>query len=186
MAEWKEFFKTNENQNWAKCVFAIKIAREGLIEYCKKEIETFHASITSKLPQGTVTACTGCTVSDIIPYSRPGHTCKQGECKCPSKPCPFGICDKMKDNIEKEHRYKHISWKNTKISDWLCCPWEVAKCYFPLTGYQGKSDEETDFNGLISLLINNKIFETTFSQKTCDDVGFITSFYVDFDIFILN
>lgn len=160
MADYKEIFKTAENQNWLKCCYAIQVVRQGLLDFCTHEIGKFHTAITSKLPQTNVTTCTNCKTSDVIPYSKPGHSCRVGKCRCPSSICVFGVCHILKAAIEKEHRYKHISWKNTNIAAWLLSPWEIAKCYFPPDGYKRKmTAEETDLNGIISLIKNNTIFE---------------------------
>lgn len=166
MADYKKIFISAEHQNWAKCFYAFQVGRLGLLELCKNEIEDFHLHVISQLPPETIQACTHCTTTDIIPYSRPGHKCRQGHCRCPSKPCPNGICDILKAEIEREHRYTQISWKNTNIRDWCLSSWEMAKCYFPMDGYKGKTKpEDTDFNGIITLIKNNKIFERCFSPQ---------------------
>lgn len=176
MSEYKAIFTTKEKRNWVKCSFAIQIVRLGLLEFCKSKIDTFHSSLISKLPAGTVTACTNCSEVDVIPYSKPGHRCCRGNCRCPSKPCPLRVCDTLRTNIESEHLYNQISWKNTTIGEWLPSSWEVAKCYFPVNGYKTKKTaEETDFNGFISLMMNCKIFERSSSllkfQITWDRVS---------------
>lgn len=176
MTDLEATFKTKENQNWAKCSFAIQIARLGLLELCKCKIRQFHLNIISKLPPGAIKVCINCSESDIIPYSQPGHRCRVGQCKCPSKQCPLSVCDILKTEIEREHRYNQISWKNTNIGEWFNSSWEVAKCFFPLKGYKTKKTaEETDFNGIISLIMNNKIFERSSSlpnfQLTLDRVS---------------
>lgn len=158
MVDYKAIFKRKENQNWVKCSLAIQIARLGLIEFCKYEIGKFHIGITKTLPVGK--PCTTCRLQDVIPYSKSGHKCRSGHCTCISKPCKLRVCDTMKTKIENEHMFNQISWKNTDISGWFTSPWEVAKCYFPTDGYRNKKTaEETDFNGLISLMMNCKIFE---------------------------
>lgn len=174
MADYKLLFQSKENQNWAKCSYAIQVTRLGLLEFCKNEIVKFHSRITSTFPQGT--RCSSCKRENVIPYSKPGHQCRKGRCRCFSTPCVKGVCDKLKNLVETEHRRKQISWKNTNISDWVQNPWEIAKCYFPETGYiDKKTAESTDFNGIISLIMNNRIFERMSSlpnlETVCDRVS---------------
>lgn len=159
MTDYMAIFKTKESQNWAKCSVAIQVARLGILEFCQSKIKNFHSYLISKLPPGSAIACTTCNVRDVLPYSTSGHRCRV--CKCPSKQCPVGICDVLRNEIEKQHRYGVISWKNTNIENWFDTPWEVAKCYFPPDGYKLKTTgEETDINGLISLILMNKVFES--------------------------
>lgn len=165
MSDYTDIFRTEENQNWAKCCFAVEIARRGLLEICESEIRTFHLKILSKVKEGP--ACKNCSIQEIIPYSSPNHKCKHGKCNCPSKSCPLGICDTFRIQMENEHRYKELSWKNTNIEEWRNSPWEVAKCYFPKDGYITKlSAEQTDFHGIISLIINNNQLRKRFSPHT--------------------
>lgn len=128
MTDYKEIFKTEENQNWAKCWVAVQVVTSALVAFCKHEIGKFFTTITTPLPLGKV--CNTCQISEVLPYSNVNHRCKR-PCKCPSKPCPVGVCDKLRAAIEQEHRFKEISWKNTNIQAWRTDVWEIAKCYFP-------------------------------------------------------
>lgn len=41
MDDYKDIFKTAENPNWIKCLFAIRIVTQPLLEFCQREIEEF-------------------------------------------------------------------------------------------------------------------------------------------------
>lgn len=174
MADCTEILTVEEIKNWAKCSYAVQITRLGLLDFCKYEIEKFHLSIITGLRQGT--ACNQCTVSDVIPYSRPGHGCRPGQCRCPSIPCALGVCDNIRNLVEKEHRYNQIYWKSTNMADWFLCPWEIAKCFLQEVDYKDKNTPEfTDFNSIISLIKNNRRFAKLYSfpnlEAICERVS---------------
>lgn len=181
MSHFKDIFKTPENQNWAKCWIASEITRMGLLEICESELKSFHTQLTLNLPPNSPT-CTQCKIRNIIPYSR-SHGCRQGQCRCAWKKCCLGICDELGQKIQKVHKFGEISWKNTNMEEWPHNEWEVAKCYFPMTGYLGKKTPgETDFNGIISLIINNTLFDNCFSTQNlqlCDQVRFIKYYHLN-------
>lgn len=179
MSDFKDIFETVENQNWVKCWFAVEIARRGLLELCKDVIRTLHSTILSKVPPGP--ACKTCKLHEVIPYSISVHKCKRGKCSCPSKRCNLKVCDTFRAEIEKEHKYNEISWKNTNVEEWRNNPWEIAKCFFPRDGYKAKKDaEDTDFNGIANLLINNNLFRNYLSKSSlqlCEKVRMIYKVY---------
>ncbi|KAH3875448.1 hypothetical protein DPMN_038714 [Dreissena polymorpha] len=66
-----------------------------------------------------------------------------------------------KQGLEK---YSNPSWKNTRAELWATNHWEIAKCYLPPDGYTDiASVQGTDFNGVISILLNCTHFDTCFS-----------------------
>ncbi|XP_052787510.1 uncharacterized protein LOC128222512 [Mya arenaria] len=72
-----------------------------------------------------------------------------------SRSCPSQICDDFRDKLCAVHRYGGPSWKNTKADQWCSSHWQVAKSFMPPDGYQDVSTfDETDFNGIISFMIN--------------------------------
>ncbi|XP_060592662.1 uncharacterized protein LOC132747328 [Ruditapes philippinarum] len=74
--------------------------------------------------------------------------------------CPNRICHNFKSGIQKAHRYSGPSYKNTDATQWCSNSWEVAKCFMPTDGYKDKaSAAETDFNGIISVILNYKDFK---------------------------
>lgn len=172
MADYKDIFKSVDSQNWLKVSFAVEIARQSLLQFCNDEIAKLHSAITSTLPPGP--ACNGCKLSEVIPYSNENHRCKR-PCNCPPKPCPHGVCCSLRKAVEKEHRFQEISWNYTNLAAWRTDSWEIAKCYLPPDGYNSKTAKDIDFNGVISLITNNKKIGSTFSfsnlQAECKKVS---------------
>lgn len=162
MVDYRDIFKEENNRNWAKCVLAVNITREGLIDFVNREIKTFQTDILNNvyqsLPAVAVgTTCGKCTTPDVIPCPTrnvcAGRLCKFHTFK--RVPCQTGICTIMKKGIEAEHRFSFPSWKNTDARLWCSNAWEIAKCYLPPDGYsQVHTATETDFNGVLSVILN--------------------------------
>lgn len=144
MADYAEVFRKPENQNWVKCWIALRIVSQPLLEFCKIEIGKFHTTITSRLPFGR--AC--------HKHRHSGSCCYLGQ---------------FVSEIEKEHTSK-IAWHNTNIRAWRTDAWEVAKCYIHGSGYTYKTAKETDLNGIISIIYNNKLLGNLFSFPSLQDV----------------
>jgi hypothetical protein len=67
----------------------------------------------------------------------------------------------VRDGIEEAHRYNNPSWKNTDARQWSDTPWQIAKCFMSSEGYGSSlSAAETDLNGIISVIINCKRFDS--------------------------
>ncbi|XP_060583723.1 uncharacterized protein LOC132739908 [Ruditapes philippinarum] len=67
-----------------------------------------------------------------------------------------------KEGVEhfNAHRYYGPSYKNSDATQWCSNFWEIAKCFMPPDGYKEKaSATETDFNGIISVILNHKDFQ---------------------------
>ncbi|XP_052271929.1 phosphatidylinositol 4,5-bisphosphate 3-kinase catalytic subunit alpha isoform-like [Dreissena polymorpha] len=81
------------------------------------------------------------------------------------RPCSMKICDEVRDNIIDEHRYGIPSWHITAAEQWASNHWEIAKCFLPPYGeYIGVgSAHETDFNGIVSIVLNCKHFDSKVS-----------------------
>ncbi|XP_052284776.1 uncharacterized protein LOC127881122 [Dreissena polymorpha] len=76
------------------------------------------------------------------------------------------ICDQVKQKIISFHRFYNPSWRNTKAERWATEPWEIGKCYLPPDGYKGVSVvQESDLNGILSLMLNCTHFETCLSAS---------------------
>ncbi|KAH3697564.1 hypothetical protein DPMN_085067 [Dreissena polymorpha] len=177
MARLVDVLTEKERTNWLKAWLAIGIAKEGLEHFVDNEIQTIHNriynTVLSSRPSQT-SPCTKCDTANLLKCPTPGMCNKKGgQSVCASmhdtplkqyRPCPLKICDKVRDEITKEHRFKHGSWKNTSANKWYSDPWEIAKCFLPPDGYKGTSSvKDTDFNGVVSILLNCKHFESKFS-----------------------
>ncbi|XP_052227742.1 uncharacterized protein LOC127842333 [Dreissena polymorpha] len=151
MASLADVFKEKERSNWLKAWLAIDIAKSGLEHLADNEAQTFHqhiySQVTSTLKSQSAT-CTSCNTTNLLQNQK----------------CPNQICDKVCQEIIKEHRYKKCSWNNTSAPLWQTHYWEIAKCYIQTDGYADKiSIQDTDFNGVVSFMLNCTRFNSKFS-----------------------
>ncbi|XP_060607621.1 uncharacterized protein LOC132759790 [Ruditapes philippinarum] len=167
--------------NWIKAALAVFYTKEEIEPVVIDEVKYFQQnclhtiSSSNSLPAGST--CSKCCTENLIvcPTNR---ICNVNRGKCyyhknvatqfrPSG-CPNKICHNLKSEIEKAHRYHGPSYKNTDATKWCSNAWEIAKCYLPPDGYKDVSNaSETNFNGIISVIINHKGFEA----KIKDDLS---------------
>lgn len=164
MADYRDLFRNPENQNWAKTALAVQITRDGLLEFVKQAISSLHNTFLLNIGQTSTVSCSNCDTSDVLPCPtrklchRIGRWCKFH--KSSPRQCPNNVCDNFKCAIEADHRFQSPSWTNTDARYWCSNAWEIAKCYLPPDGYKTSSSaEETDFNGIISIIINSSSFD---------------------------
>ncbi|KAH3780655.1 hypothetical protein DPMN_158474 [Dreissena polymorpha] len=151
MASLADVFKEKERFNWLKAWLAIDIAKSGLEHLADNEARNFHqhiySQVTSTLQSQSYT-CNSCNTANLLRNQQ----------------CPVKICNKVCQEIIKEHRYKKCSWNNTSATLWQTRHWEIAKCYIQTDGYADKiSIQDTDFNGVVSFMLNCKRFDSKFS-----------------------
>ncbi|XP_052768188.1 uncharacterized protein LOC128208679 [Mya arenaria] len=175
MASYKTLFQEKKNQNWLKASVAVDIARKGLIPFVTTVVTYLHQAIranveqTNGLPPGTT--CNSCTTPNVLPCRTRG-VCggfRSLPCKFHQhahfRYCPAKICNDFMQGIEGHHRFNGPSWKNTNANDWCSNPWEVAKCFLPPDGYLNvQTADDTDINGVISLIINCRFFDNYFTD----------------------
>ncbi|XP_052229126.1 uncharacterized protein LOC127843272 isoform X2 [Dreissena polymorpha] len=177
MARLGDVFGVKEMTNWLKAWLALNITKDGLHEFVDREVKQFktgiYQNITSTLGLSANTTCTSCLTANILPCPTQG-VCKKSGRKSyicmhdtPSKryrPCPLSICEKVRDDIKNDHRFNGPSWKNTCAEQWACNHWQIGKCFMPPDGYIGvTSIRDTDFNGVISVMLNCKHFDNLMS-----------------------
>ncbi|XP_053378649.1 uncharacterized protein LOC128548219 [Mercenaria mercenaria] len=161
-------------QNWMKAHLAVKITKEGIEPFVYDEIEQFQQKCLTDicknngLPVGTT--CSSCCTENVVvcPTNR---ICNAGRGRCnfhrnsatqyrPSG-CPNKICHNFKNEIQRAHRFYGAAYKNTDATQWCSNTWEVAKCFMPPDGYKNStSATETDFNGIIAVLMNYRAFQS--------------------------
>ncbi|XP_053390491.1 uncharacterized protein LOC128553377 [Mercenaria mercenaria] len=173
MAALVQTTDTESFQNWLRGALAVFFAKQGLQSFVVDELTQFQRDLLTSifknknLPIGTT--CTNCTTENVL-YCPTQNFCTKGQ-KCnmhdPSipdktpKPCPNNICHDVKDAIRREHRYNGPSWKNTNAKGWCTNVIEIAKCYMPPDGYTNVTTiTDTDFNGILTVILNNKRFES--------------------------
>ncbi len=148
--------------NWIKGSFALSLTKQGLEKFVDSGIQKVRAIVGK--------GCGQCHIENLLHCPTPG-ICRKAQTCCfhrtpdlHRRPCPAGLCDQVKVNIASYHRYPKPSWKNTKAELWATDHWEVAKCFLPPDGYfHVSSVHETDFNGVISILLNCTHFDLFFS-----------------------
>ncbi|XP_053388599.1 myosin-2 heavy chain, non muscle-like, partial [Mercenaria mercenaria] len=168
-------------KNWIKAGLGVLYTKEGITPFVYDEIQQFQQKCLSDIcnNNGLVsgTTCSSCYTENVIvcPTNR---ICNVGRGTCKfhrtsaTQYLPFGcpkkICHNFKKEIQNAHRYYGPSYKNTDASQWCSNPWEVVKCFMPPDGYKDASSAgETDCNGIISVIINYKAFQS----KVKDDLS---------------
>ncbi|XP_052820259.1 uncharacterized protein LOC128246094 [Mya arenaria] len=185
MASYRELLKEKEAQNWVKAAFALNITKDGLQDFLEDVLTCVHQDIysavrTSKgLPSGA--ACAHCFTENVLMCPTRGICTSTRNCRfhnCPPKryaPCPNGICEGVRDEIIKHHRFSGPSWKNTNADKWSTIPWEIGKCFLPPDGYKTVSSiKDSDFNGMISVMINCEDFKTKLSFNVATQQNLLT------------
>ncbi|KAH3847033.1 hypothetical protein DPMN_089345 [Dreissena polymorpha] len=175
MASLGEVFAEEEMTNWLKAWIAINITKAGLHDFVDKEVNNFQKSIiqsaaSNLMLPANITCCSTanllkCPTNKVCNKTKHNPVCKMHDTAIKQpRPCPKGICDVVREEIIKAHRYIGPSWNNTSAEQWASNHWEVAKCYMPPDGYiKVRSFEETDFNGVISIMLNCAIFDSKLS-----------------------
>ncbi|KAH3811274.1 hypothetical protein DPMN_139683 [Dreissena polymorpha] len=176
MSSLVDVFTDKGTTNWLKAWLAVDIAKSGLDQFADNEAKTVHANIYNAVwSSGQFPAmCIGCCTANLLKCPTPEICNKRGTnslcqgmhdniAKQP-RPCPNNVCNKVLDEIKTLHKFSIPSWKNTSAEQWARNPWEIAKAYLPKDGYAGKSSvQDTDFNGIISFMMNCKHFDNKFS-----------------------
>ncbi|XP_052791038.1 uncharacterized protein LOC128225064 [Mya arenaria] len=172
MASYKTILEEKDNQNWLKSSLALRITKSGLRGLAEdgssRTQQNIHSSIqqANKLSPGT--KCSQCLTENLFLCPTRGLCSNPRNCKfhnTPNKmqrPCPSQICGDFRNEIVSVHRFGNPSWKNTRSELWCTNHWEVAKCFMG-EGYQDVNYfDDTDFNGVISLMLNCKEYEVNF------------------------
>ncbi|XP_053391604.1 uncharacterized protein LOC128554347, partial [Mercenaria mercenaria] len=165
-------------KNWIKAGLGILYTKEGIEPFVYDEIETFQKKCLKeiydrcRLPTGT--KCSSCRTENIVvcPTNR---ICNGDREKCRFhrnnatryiiSGCPKKICHNFVNKIKYAHRFRDPSFENTAATKWCSNPWEVAKCFMPPDGYKNVTNAaETDFDGLIGVIINYKAFQSKFHE----------------------
>ncbi|KAH3850429.1 uncharacterized protein DDB_G0273453/DDB_G0273565-like [Dreissena polymorpha] len=175
MASLTNVFSEKERANWLKAWLAVVITKSGLEQFSENEAKTVHANIYNNvwLSNQAPAACTGCHTANLLKCPTPG-ICKRGAhntCRTmhdsaekQPRPCPSNVCNKVRDEIVKQHKFANPSWKNTTAKKWANHPWQIAKAYLPPDGYAEEvSVQDTNFIGIISFMMNCKHFENKLS-----------------------
>ena len=166
-------FTNSKFLNWVEAAIAVHFTKKEIEPVVNDEIVRFQQKClqdiltNNSLPSGST--CSNCCTENVVkcPTNR---ICNANRGKCsyhrnvatkyrPSG-CPNKICHNLKSKIDNVHRYYGPSYKNTDATQWCSNPWEIAKCFMPPDGYKDVTTAaDTDFNGIISVVLNNKEFD---------------------------
>ncbi|XP_060604579.1 uncharacterized protein LOC132757337 [Ruditapes philippinarum] len=173
MASYSPKLSEKKYNNWVKAQLAVLFAKDGLEPFVCHEVQEFRLKCldgicyNNGLISGTL--CSNCSTENVIKCPT-NKICNVGHGKCSyhrnaarkynPAGCPKKICHNFTNEIQNAHRYSGPSYKNTDATQWCSNFWEVAKCFMPPDGYKDKaSATETDFNGIVSVILNYKDFQ---------------------------
>ncbi|KAH3700587.1 uncharacterized protein LOC127859947 [Dreissena polymorpha] len=163
MAADTNIFTDKQTNNWFKACIALNLTKDGLTDLVVTELLNVQTKVGRSCGQCFIQNLIPCPTQDVC-KKRKGNNCSFHNSLQP-KSCQ--TCDKVKQNITLLHRFKGPSWANTKAELWATDPWEIGKCYLPRDGYSSVSSvQESDFNGVVSIVLNCTHFQTCLSA-TC-------------------
>ncbi|KAH3698013.1 hypothetical protein DPMN_085528 [Dreissena polymorpha] len=160
MATTTKIFTEKETNNWFKACIALNMAKEGLTNFVVTELKNVLNAVGI--------SCGQCSIENLMPCPTQGLCNKRKPYKCTfhtsHQPKSCQSCDQVKQNIKSLHRFNGPSWRNSKAERWATDPWEIGKCYLPPDGYSDVSSvHDSDFNGVISILLNCTHFQACLS-----------------------
>ena len=165
--DYSKELENPEFRNWVKSALGLKFTQQGLIDFIAKYMKIIHTYIYRMF-----NTCASCTTPNILPCPSIG-VCKikQGSCSfhnslvLKTRTCPNNVCDDIRKEITKMHRYNLVQWTNTDASKWASDYWEIAKCFLPY-GYSAVTNvTEADLSGLLALIINCKEIDKSLTAK---------------------
>ncbi|XP_052260558.1 uncharacterized protein LOC127864705 isoform X2 [Dreissena polymorpha] len=160
MAADTNIFTDKQTNNWFKACIALNLTKDGLTDLVVTELLNVQTKVGRSCGQCFIQNLIPCPTQDVC-KKRKGNNCSFHNSQQP-KSCQ--TCDKVKQNITLLHRFKGPSWANTKAELWASDPWEIGKCYLPRDGYSSVSSvQESDFNGVVSIVLNCTHFQTCLS-----------------------
>lgn len=165
MKHYKEKLKETDFHNWLKIVLGIHFTKLTILSLVTSVIKVFHSDALTEVfgsdDVGEEQICAQCLRDNIVnPNSKT------------FKKCSKNVCHQLAQQIRNNHEYSIPSWKNSRPARWCQCPWELAKCFMPRDGYlSANTAEETDLNGILSVMINHKAFRKTFPLDVCRKVN---------------
>ncbi|XP_060555911.1 uncharacterized protein LOC132716620 [Ruditapes philippinarum] len=170
--------KQNDSKyhNWCKAGLAIFFTKEGIRPFVNKEIKLFQQKLLKDSKGNNKGTCSNCRTENVVECPTNG-ICKikygkkcsfhRNACtKFNESGCPKNICDTFYRELKKVHRFDGPSFRNTNAKQWCTNAWELAKCFMPPDGYDNvQSEDGTDFNGIISVILNFKEFDKKIQKR---------------------
>ncbi|KAH3728813.1 hypothetical protein DPMN_054775 [Dreissena polymorpha] len=160
MAADTNIFNDKNTNNWFKACISLNFTKEGLTDFVLKELHNVQTLVGRSCGQCFIQNLIPCPTQDVC-TKRKRNNCSFHNSQQPTS-CQTG--HKVKQNITLLHRFNGPSWANTKAERWAMDPWEIGKCYLPRDGYSSVSSvKESDFNGVVSIVLNCTHFQTCIS-----------------------
>lgn len=152
-------FKTNDEKGWWKSWKALCILRDGLCTFVEDTIKSTHTLAINSLP-----AISKCAIRGTVQ----NHSCDNHF---------ISAIEKLRSAHYKPFGNKML--KNSDRTKLCSSEWEFAKCFIHADGYRNKTSiQETDLNGIISIVKNCSTFQNYFTfsltdpNKPLEKVGF--------------
>jgi hypothetical protein len=178
MASYSPKLLERKYNNWIKAQLAVLFTKEGIEPFVCQELQEFQLKCLNDIcyNNGLIsgTLCSNCSTENVVkcPTNRicniRGGRCnyhRNSATKYNPAGCPIKQCHNFKIEIQNVHRFNGPSYKNTDATQWCSNSWEVAKCFMPPDGYKDVvCAQETDFNGIISVIINNENFQVKVNE----------------------
>jgi hypothetical protein len=162
-----------EFKNWVKGALALLFTKDALTDFVSAEVDRHHQRLLQLVPAANLLNTCNCTINSLPPCTRSRN--HSHIVPGPKQLCSRGVCNILMDAICKDHRFRGPSWKNTTPQKWCTDAFEVAKCFFPPDGYfHTTSLLETDFNGIVSVIINNLSFTTQIQDNLATEPNVCT------------
>jgi hypothetical protein len=180
MSDYKSKLGDKGFCNWIKASLAISVTKAGMQDVVCNKLELIHRTVLDEVrseeQKRNNIYCFGCVTLSVVPCSK--LSCNYVSKTCPfhkqyqPRPCRNGICDQIRQKICDSHVYRKPSWKNTHAEYWCNSYWEYAKCFMPPDGYlDKKSYDDTDFNGVVNILMNHLDFKREVDICVCENVS---------------
>lgn len=158
--------------NHVKLGVALNITGDGLKNLITETSEEFHNALFENISISS--RCTSCNTANLLDCPTVS-ICKR-PCNIHNIPdrkprlCRQNVCNVLRDRIRDNHRYYRAnvyepSWRYTDSTLWSTDAFEIIKCFLPFNGYDdAKSVGDLDFQGIVSVIINNKYFQKQLSE----------------------
>ncbi|KAH3725010.1 hypothetical protein DPMN_050838 [Dreissena polymorpha] len=195
MSDYKEIIRNPKTLNWFKTAMGMNITREGLLAIVQEITRACYADIRKVIQRkhgvSTYVVCNQCHTPNVLPCDLTNKTCNRQGLKCAfheiHKPLNCrnnNLCNEICKQIVEQHRFRNKlklqsflgpTWIFTDASKWCTDPWQIAKCFLSKDGSKDVNNaDDTDFNGIINVIINCEYFQRYFKDDLTQQVNVCT------------
>ncbi|XP_053401245.1 uncharacterized protein LOC123549520 [Mercenaria mercenaria] len=159
--------QSDQYRNWVRGALGLFYLQQGLQDFTNNVSQNHQAMILQALSQQTGNPhihCNQCSIRTILPVHTSGKKCIQkniAKCNCRKKSNKYcQVCSYIYDEIIRQHRYNDPYW-DVDSCQWCSDHWQIAKCFLTTSSMgTNNSAQDTDAAGLLSIIINNRFFQT--------------------------